>query len=86
MKRGVLPALLGAAALLVAGCADDCEKACGKLDFCNQLLTMDVFGCVDACDRADGGAVTPCAECLDGTSCHGIAGGGCGTACETFER
>lgn len=85
MRRGLLPAAALAAAL-VGGCADDCEKACGKLDFCGQLLTMDVFACVDACDRTGGEAVTPCAECLDLTGCAGIAGGGCAQRCETLDR
>jgi hypothetical protein len=31
MKRAALAALLVVAAL-AGGCADDCEKACGKLD------------------------------------------------------
>lgn len=86
MRFSALVAAAAAAAGLAAGCADDCEKACGKLDFCEQLLTMDVFGCVDACDRNDGDAVSSCAECLDTSSCNGISGGGCGQACEGLAR
>lgn len=85
MTRALLAAL-AAVGLLAAGCADDCEKACGKLDFCEQLLTMDVFGCVDACDRNDGDAVAPCAECLDASSCNGVARGDCGEVCGTIDR
>jgi hypothetical protein len=74
------------AALLPAGCADDCEKACGKIDFCRQLLTMDVYGCVDACGDDDAEVVTACAHCLDLSGCNEIRGGACGEPCGSLER
>jgi hypothetical protein len=84
LTRAALAGLLLAAAL-AGGCADDCEKACGKLDFCNQLLTMDVFHCVDACDRNQAD-LSGCASCLDGASCNAIGNGSCGDTCNTLAR
>lgn len=84
--RSLLGAALLVLAALSAGCADECETACGKLDFCQALLTMDAFDCVDTCKGADSKVVSPCSDCLDNTGCNGINSGSCGTACEHFER
>jgi hypothetical protein len=82
--RALLAVLVAAA--LAGGCADDCDKACGKFDFCRQLLTMDVYGCVDACGDDDGDLVTACADCLDLTTCNEVRGGTCAEPCATLER
>ena len=76
MKRTIslLAALLGAS-LALTGCADDCEVACGKLQFCELLPDVTLMECVDRCEARGEQDRLPeiCADCLDQASCGVIA-------------
>jgi len=82
--RGLLAVLAAAVALLATGCADDCEVACGKLQFCELLPNLSLIECVDRCEARErdlGPEVEFCSDCLDQTSCSTIARQGCAGPC-----
>ncbi len=70
--------------LVTAGCATDCDVACGKLEFCGQLPDISRDTCIERCkDRKDrnGDATRLCADCLHGSSCNTVRKGGCVDDC-----
>lgn len=71
-----------ASGLLLSACPDDCEVACGKLEYCVLLGEQSRRACIDQCEASPEGAASPCADCLDNTRCGAIGGGQCRTACE----
>lgn len=76
-----LAALVSAAWLGLSGCPDDCEVACGKLEFCGLLGDASRESCQRACEEAEGEAAAGCADCLDNTGCGGIGSESCDSAC-----
>lgn len=83
--RGLVFGIAVVAALLTGtGCASDCETICGKLDFCQLLVDLDLQECVDRCEDRKGKAgdnLGICADCADQSSCNTIANGSCQVPC-----
>ncbi len=68
---------------LLSGCPDDCERACGKLEYCALIEDgSSRDGCNEACEDREGEEALRCADCLENTACGGIAGGTCDQACK----
>jgi len=81
------PLLLGILLGLGAsyGCATDCDVACGKLEFCEQLPGVSRSLCIDRCrerEPENGKQTEICSDCLDNASCRTISRGTCGMECQ----
>lgn len=72
----VLGAWLG-----LSGCPDDCEVACGKLEYCALLGDASRESCNRTCEEAPSEAASRCADCLDNTGCGAIGSDNCDRAC-----
>ncbi|HEY0839195.1 MAG TPA: hypothetical protein VGD74_03315 [Vulgatibacter sp.] len=69
----------------LSSCADDCDVACGKLQFCGELPDVSLNMCVDRCHEREpenGDRTRTCADCLHGSSCNTVRRGGCAADCE----
>lgn len=75
---------LAASLLWLSSCADDCDVACGKLQFCGELPDISLNMCVDRCNERkgeNGDRTRTCADCLHGSSCNTVRRGGCAEDC-----
>lgn len=86
MARHGVSCILVAGWLFWSGCPDECEVACGKLEYCGLLADDSRTRCNDSCEDAGDEGPAQCADCLDNTACGEIGGGTCKEACaETIE-
>jgi uncharacterized membrane protein YgcG len=84
MRGTIAFAAVAAAAVFASGCADDCEVACGKLQFCALLPDLSLQECVSRCEQSekrDSDVTSLCADCLDQASCGVIAAQACAEPC-----
>lgn len=65
----------------LSGCPDDCEVACGKLEYCGLLEDGSRTRCDDSCSESQDEATVQCADCLEHTECGTIGGGNCDESC-----
>lgn len=71
-------------AVVASGCASDCDVACGKLEFCQQLPGISRELCIDRCkERRDANdeLTSICSDCLSNASCRTISRGSCALEC-----
>lgn len=81
LRKASFFALAFAAWVGLSGCPDDCEVACGKLEFCGLLGDASRQSCNRQCGEAEGEAAARCADCLDNTGCGAIGSENCDRAC-----
>ncbi|AKU92317.1 hypothetical protein [Vulgatibacter incomptus] len=87
MRWGLAEVFVAAAVAVIGldACASDCDVACGKLEFCQQLPDISRQVCSERCGKVhdeNADLARNCGDCLHGASCKTISKGGCSLDCE----